>query len=257
MANLRRDQLEDIAEELLGIPMSSTADEAQQAFRDDIKNIHPDIADDPDEDMFKAMKQARNIISDGEYLDDGGNRRTATNIFVRAVDEDLEEDIDDGGISEGFNLQEGQEIHLEFSISVLADLVLEEMAPLFTIDPTSKEMTDFLFSQILKDGYTAQSLDDMRIGEFASMLRPFTVDDVDDGELVEVLEDADMQVRRQFGGVSGMFGVSKVIGSLIAGGIITPGDLAEDDSDSPWEYSSSKKDNAWQRTGEQSGAWER
>ena len=257
MTILSRSQLKELSAEVLGVDADADDSTIREAYRDKTKTFHPDVGDEPDKDKFKAIDVAQDILrSDREYIEEKNDQRNASNAFIRALDRDIEEAEDE--VIEEVNIKEEYQIAIDFAVSVMVDLAFSEIAEIFEIPPTSQKFEEALSAQIISAGYSPQQLDTLTAGEMARFTDRFLIEDVTTEELEEILEDINEQVAQEYGFGSTIASVSKVIGTLIAGGIISPEDIGENQEDTgPWEYSGGGDSGPWRRTRGDSGAWSR
>ena len=53
--------------EILGVSRDASEDEIEEAYREAVRNYHPDVSDDPDaEEKFKKAKKAKEVLTDEE-----------------------------------------------------------------------------------------------------------------------------------------------------------------------------------------------
>ncbi len=51
--------------EVLGVSRDASDEEIEQAYREAVRNYHPDVSDDPDaEEKFKKAKTAKEVLTD-------------------------------------------------------------------------------------------------------------------------------------------------------------------------------------------------
>lgn len=257
MTILSRSKLEEFSADILDVDVDADDSTVRSSYRDKAKLYHPE-GDESDKDKFKAIDVAQDILrSDREYIEDKNDLKNATTILGRVVEKDTEEEEGDEVVEE-VDIQEEYQIVIDFAVSVMVDLAFSEIAEIFEIPPTSQKFEETFSSQIISAGYSPQQLDMLTAGEMARFTEGFLIDDVSTEELEEILEDINNQIAQQYGFGSTIASVSKIIGTLIAGGIISPEDIGENQEDTgPWEYSGGDGSGPWRRTREDSGAWSR
>ncbi len=56
--------------DVLGVSRDADEDEIQQAYREKVREYHPDVSDEPDaEEKFKKAKKAKEVLTDDEKRD--------------------------------------------------------------------------------------------------------------------------------------------------------------------------------------------
>lgn len=224
MSRLSRSQMVSISAEILDVSVDASDKEIDDAHRQKVLDYHPDVGEESDRDKFIALSPARDILK-GEFdFTDSDKVKSASDKFTKFADVDPEVHEPDSVTSQQ-DVGDVYGIQMELTARVLVDLVISDMMALFKQGIGKEDITNRIVIESSNRGFTGQSFNNMTVPILMDILSDMIRDDVDNSQVEQLLVEADQQVMDRFGESGDMFNVSQTLAALIAGGVVTMGDI--------------------------------